>query len=78
MEGRRLRRGEMSDLSSLLSSAIIDGQVITKIDKHSDFSLDFRPSQNYPNPFNPTTTIEYSLQASAPVRLSVYDVSGRE
>lgn len=34
--------------------------------------------QNYPNPFNPGTTIRYILPASSSVRLSVYDVLGRE
>ena len=33
--------------------------------------------QNFPNPFNPVTTISFSLTAPGPVRLSVYDVSGR-
>jgi hypothetical protein len=35
-------------------------------------------SQNYPNPFNPTTRIDYVLAKSGPVRLSVFDVLGRE
>ena len=34
--------------------------------------------QNYPNPFNPATTIGYRLSTVSPVRLSVYDVLGRE
>ena len=34
--------------------------------------------QNYPNPFNPTTTIEFDLDQSQQVRLSVHDLLGRE
>jgi hypothetical protein len=34
--------------------------------------------QNYPNPFNPTTRIAYQLNKAAQVRLSVYDIMGRE
>jgi hypothetical protein len=34
--------------------------------------------QNYPNPFNPTTSIEFRLDATSQVRLSVHDVLGRE
>ena len=34
--------------------------------------------QNHPNPFNPTTDLRYSLPRSMHVRLSVYDLQGRE
>jgi hypothetical protein len=32
---------------------------------------------NYPNPFNPSTTIKYSINVTADVTLSVYDILGQ-
>jgi hypothetical protein len=34
--------------------------------------------ESRPNPFNPETSISFDLPAGAMVRLSVYDVAGRE
>ncbi len=35
-------------------------------------------SQNYPNPFNPSTKIKFSVPHSSSVKISVFDVTGRE
>lgn len=40
----------------------------------SSFSI----KQNYPNPFNPSTSIRFDVPNSSFVRVSVYDVMGRE
>ncbi len=38
----------------------------------------FKIYHNYPNPFNPSTTIRYEVPCLSMVRLSVYDILGRE
>lgn len=49
-------------------------EIRVTVARPSEFSL----FQNYPNPFNPTTIIGYQLAAESNVRLSVYDLLGRE
>ncbi|MBI4427502.1 MAG: T9SS type A sorting domain-containing protein [Ignavibacteriales bacterium] len=41
-------------------------------------SANVKLGQNFPNPFNPSTRVTYSLLKAGQVRLSVYDVTGRE
>ncbi len=48
----------------------------------SDLPLEFGLAQNFPNPFNPSTVIRFTVGtqdlASLPIRLTVYDILGRE
>lgn len=38
----------------------------------------FSLHQNYPNPFNPETKIKYEIHANSFVRLTIYDITGRQ
>ncbi len=38
----------------------------------------FKLLQNYPNPFNPSTKIKFDISISSSVKLSVYDITGKE
>jgi hypothetical protein len=44
----------------------------------ADLPVEFALSQSYPNPFNTSTDIRVSLPEASAVRLTVYDITGRE
>jgi hypothetical protein len=50
----------------------------TQSQNNSEESKPFNLYQNYPNPFNPATMVHYRLNTPAVVRLSIYDITGRE
>ncbi|MFH0736230.1 MAG: choice-of-anchor A family protein [bacterium] len=47
-------------------------------DNISTLSYSFNLEQNYPNPFNPSTIIKYSIAEASNVKLTIYDILGRE
>lgn len=54
------------------------GYVDALIDANPGIPEQINLSQNYPNPFNPSTTFEFSLPISIPVKLAVYNTLGQE
>ncbi len=73
--------GEAFTLIAVLADGtVVEAQDITSSEDEiaSDVPQEYRLKNNYPNPFNPTTNIEYQLPEAENVRLSVYDVLGRE
>lgn len=46
--------------------------------EHESLPSEVRLSQNYPNPFNPSTTILFRTTGRGHVRLTVFDLLGRE
>ncbi|TVQ67478.1 MAG: T9SS C-terminal target domain-containing protein [Balneolaceae bacterium] len=54
----------------------MDSLVLEKV-RADDFISTFKLYSNYPNPFNPVTNIRYELPQQSPVRIEVFDISGR-
>jgi hypothetical protein len=70
------------DLASLWYTAWANAGVtsVALAEHHPASSFSFALEQNYPNPFNPSTKIGYRVSGlgSSWVKLSVYDILGRE
>lgn len=44
----------------------------------SEIPGDYKLEQNYPNPFNPVTNIKFSIAKAGLVKLTIYDILGKE
>lgn len=53
--------------------------IVTGVEnENGNVPTDYSLQQNYPNPFNPSTNIAYMLPRAGHVKLTVYDIFGRE
>ncbi|MGH8005115.1 MAG: T9SS type A sorting domain-containing protein, partial [Limisphaerales bacterium] len=53
-------------------------QTTTDVDDFFNRPKNFQMAQNYPNPFNPATVISYTLEASGPVELEIFNLLGEK
>jgi hypothetical protein len=68
--------GTSGDLWNFGQNKVITVGNIQSISENSNTVKEFRLIQNYPNPFNPSTKINFQLNKSGFVKLSVYDSKG--
>jgi hypothetical protein len=64
--------------SAVALTLTIDATVTSVGEQSSDVPLTTSLTQNYPNPFNPETRIGFTLASRQYVRITVFDVLGRE
>jgi hypothetical protein len=63
------------------TNAFYNAEVLTdnlNRNPNSEISSRFSLSQNYPNPFNPVTNIKFDIPNASNVKLTVFDITGRE
>ncbi len=52
--------------------------IVTDVKLENGIPTKYALDQNYPNPFNPTTSIKFSIPEASNVKLTVFDITGRE
>jgi hypothetical protein len=73
------KAGDYSYNAYWVDSKVIDRFKPVGINKlEEEIPSGYRLFQNYPNPFNPSTKIKFQLSAANFVKLSVFDMLGRE
>lgn len=68
--------GSYSYYSTLGSFRVADG--VSSADEKDGVPTDFFVDQNYPNPFNPETVIRFGLPSPGNVKVTVYDITGKQ
>ncbi len=69
--------GDFIQMSPTFAAENVEGMVSTD-EPEAMIPNDYQLYQNYPNPFNPSTIIPVAIPETGYVRISVFDVLGRE
>ncbi|MBN2215276.1 MAG: DUF362 domain-containing protein [Bacteroidales bacterium] len=77
---RNLGTGEGIELIHVIDNVTDLDTSMTSVFEHrkTDIPESFKLFANYPNPFTSSTTIGYSLKASADIRLNIYNLKGEK
>lgn len=74
----RVYAGNIGGYSTTPSTPRTFSTGTTSVEEPGPVPTVFALSQNYPNPFNPSTKIRYEVPTSAQVKITIFDVLGRE
>jgi Secretion system C-terminal sorting domain/FG-GAP-like repeat/ASPIC and UnbV len=74
------RRDLLRNVAANRTVTIVEGSspLSSTVQKENSKPVSFKLEQNYPNPFNPSTIISYQLPKSSNVKITVFDMLGRE
>lgn len=67
-----------SDFGWLIDDVSLSPVLTGVSDDDAALPMEYSLEQNYPNPFNPATTVRYTIKEAGAVRVSVYDLLGKE
>ena len=68
----------LEQISTNTFYSFTEGGILSTLQGDEVTSTTFFLGPNYPNPFNPTTSISYSLPEQSAVKMTVFDIRGRE
>lgn len=68
----------ISELNSPSSIRVVTLNSTSGVEDVPGTGMNYKLLQNFPNPFNPNTTINFRLASSDQVRLSIYNLLGKE
>jgi minor extracellular serine protease Vpr len=70
--------GAVSSANIRVRATVTNLSIPLSVSSTENQPASFSLAQNYPNPFNPSTTIEYSLAERSGVKLTIFDLLGRQ
>lgn len=76
--GCELGYGHDKQLNGCIINGIQYGNMLGVTQTGNEIPSQFSLSQNYPNPFNPTTNIKFDIPRTGFVKITVFDILGKE